>query len=126
MRRLLILSLLSISLSTWGQRFSTFIETPRASISGISVLVTDSSEVRGSLFNEFGITALDFTYLPSKNKVRLHSVMSALDHWYIRRILRRDLRQIVPSLISTPSQSLNLKISQISYSFTPLPNDPEE
>ena len=126
MRRLLILSLLSISLSTWGQRFSTFIETPRASISGICVLVTDSSEVRGSLFNEFGITALDFTYLPSKNKVRLHSVMSALDHWYIRRILRRDLRQIVPSLISTPSQSLNLKISQISYSFTPLPNDPEE
>ena len=126
MRRLLILSLLSISLSTWGQRFSTFIETPRASISGICVLVTDSSEVRGSLFNEFGITALDFTFLPSKNKVRLHSVMSALDHWYIRRILRRDLRQIVPSLISTPSQSLNLKISQISYSFTPLPNDPEE
>lgn len=126
MRRLLILSLLSISLSTWGQRFSTFIETPRASISGICVLVTDSSEVRGSLFNEFGITALDFTFLPSKNKVRLYSVMSALDHWYIRRILRRDLRQIVPSLISTPSQSLNLKISQISYSFTPLPNDPEE
>ena len=126
MRRLLILSLLSISLSTWGQRFSTFIETPRASISGICVLVTDSSEVRGSLFNEFGITALDFTYLPSKNKVRLHSVMSALDHWYIRRILRRDLRQIVPSLLNAPSQSLNLKISQISYSFTPLPNDPEE
>ena len=126
MRRVLILSLLSISLSTWGQRFSTFIETPRASISGICVLVTDSSEVRGSLFNEFGITALDFTFLPSKNKVRLHSVMSALDHWYIRRILRRDLRQIVPSLLSAPSQSLNLKISQISYSFTPLPNDPEE
>ena len=126
MRRLLILSLLSISLSTWGQRFSTFIETPRASISGICVLVTDSSEVRGSLFNEFGITALDFTYLPSKNKVRLHSVMSALDHWYIRRILRRDFRQIVPGLLSAPSQPLNLKISQISYSFTPLPNDPEE
>lgn len=126
MRRLLILSLLSISLSTWGQRFSTFIETPRAGISGICVLVTDSSEVRGSLFNEFGITALDFTYLPSKNKVRLHSVMSALDHWYIRRILRRDFRQIVPGLLSAPSQPLNLKISQISYSFTPLPNDPEE
>jgi len=126
MRRLLILSLLSISLCTWGQRFSTFIETPRASISGIFVLVTDSSEVCGSLFNEFGITALDFTYLPSKNKVRLHSVMSALDHWYIRRILRRDLRQIVPNLLGAPSQSFNLKISQISYSFTPLPNDPEE
>jgi hypothetical protein len=126
MRRLLILSLLSISLCTWGQRFSTFIETPRASISGICVLVTDSSEVCGSLFNEFGITALDFTYLPSKNKVRLHSVMSALDHWYIRRILRRDLRQIIPNLLGAPSQSFNLKISQISYSFTPLPNDPEE
>ena len=114
--------------SAEGERakYSAYIEMPKGYVSGICVLLKEEGVVKGSLFNEFGFTALDFTYLPSKNKVRLHSVMSALDHWYIRRILRRDLRQIIPNLLGAPSQSFNLKISQISYSFTPLPNDPEE
>jgi len=128
MRRLLILSLLWISLTAWGQRYSAFIETSRASISGICVLVSDStSTIRGSLFNEFGITALDFTYVPAREKVRLHSVMPALDHWYIRRVLRRDLRQIVPLLTGADKSVTHTNERyHITYTFTPLPDDSEE
>ena len=116
MRRLLILSLLSISLCTWGQRFSTFIETPRASISGICVLVTDSSEVCGSLFNEFGITALDFTYNPERDKIKLHSVMKMMDKWYIRKVLKKDLRQVMKALMKGESEYTNQR-QHIVYRF---------
>ncbi len=120
MRRLLLLCLLLISLAAQAQsRYSAFIETPKASVSGILVLATVDGEVRGSLFNEFGLTALSFTYQPAKDKVRLHTVLPALDKWYIRRVLRRDLRQLLHRLQQGQTTYENPRY-HITYTFTPL------
>ena len=69
-------------------------------VSGICVLHREGDKIHGSLFNEFGITALGFTYWPEKKKVKLHTVMKMMDKWYIRRILKKDLRQLMEVLRS--------------------------
>ena len=124
MRRLLLLTLLSISLCTWAQspvsrRYTALVETPRAAISGICILAGDSTELRGSLFNEFGITALEFTWLRKRDKVRLHSVMPALDKWYIRRTLRRDLRHLLLRLEQGEGSYENTR-HHIKYTLIPI------
>lgn len=131
MQRFLLLSLLSISMAATAVslpresigedtvRYSAYIETPRAAVSGICILVSDSTEIRGCLFNEFGITALEFTYNRRKDKVRLHTVLPALDRWYIRRTLRRDLRQLLLHLQQGDGTYENSRY-HIKYTLTPL------
>lgn len=60
-------------------------------VSGICVIKANQNGLAGSLVNEFGIKALDFTYDAVSHKVKLHSIIKFLDKWYIRRILRKDL-----------------------------------
>ena len=101
-------------------QYSTAIETPRAYISGICILQNDGSEVRGSLFNEFGISALDFTYYIASHKVKLHSVAKMLDKWYIRRVLRKDLGQLMARLEQGITEYENTK-HHLRYRLTPMP-----
>ena len=54
---------------------------------------------RGVIFNEFGITALEFTYHPSAKKVKLVQVIKMLDKWYIRRVLKKDLQCVIENLL---------------------------
>ena len=61
-------------------KFSTTIEMSKGYLSGISVLVRETDVFRGVLFNEFGITALEFTYNPQKKKVKLEQVIAMLDN----------------------------------------------
>ena len=79
-------------------RFTAYIELPKAYISGVCILVNDEGLIKGSLFNEFGVSALDFTYNPERKKVKLHHVMKMMDKWYIRYVLRKDLAQLMQRL----------------------------
>lgn len=120
MRRLLLLSLLSISLHAAGQRrYAAYIDTPRGTVSGICAMAADSVETHGVLFNEFGITALEFSWHRAKDKVRLHQLLPALDRWYIRRTLRRDLRHLLHRLQQGDSTYVNRR-RHITYTLTPL------
>jgi len=92
---------------------------PRGYVSGLLLLRCEDQTVKGSLFNEFGITALDFTYDRRKDKVRLHSVVKMMDRWYIRRVLRRDLREVMKRLEQGDSIYENSK-HHIHYKFTPM------
>ena len=110
MKRLLQICLLLISLLTTtgaqgllpeegsNMRYRAYIEMPKGYVSGICILQHEGNEIRGCLFNEFGITALDFTYNIDKRKIRLGNVMNMLDKWYIRRILKKDLRGLMDKL----------------------------
>ena len=119
MRRLLLALLLLSSLQAFSQRYSAYIEMPRGYVSGMLVLLHEEETVKGSLFNEFGITALDFTYDRRKDKVKLHSVVKMMDRWYIRRVLRRDLREVLKGLEQGDSIYED-KRYHINYKFTPL------
>lgn len=98
-------------------KFSTNIEMSKGYLSGISVLVRETDVFRGVLFNEFGITALEFTYNPQKKKVKLEQVIAMLDKWYIRRVIKKDLQCVIENLLKGISQYKDEKY-HISYKFS--------
>ena len=95
-------------------KYNAYIEMPRSYVSGIMILMNDNNEIKGSLFNEFGVTALDFSYLPKKNKVKLHNVVKMMDKWYIRRVLRKDIAQLMSLLYNGKTEYQNTR-RNISY-----------
>ena len=104
--------------SAEGERakYSAYIEMPKGYVSGICVLLKEEGVVKGSLFNEFGFTALDFTYHPERDKIKLHSVMKMMDKWYIRKVLKKDLRQVMKALMKGESEYTNQR-QHIVYRF---------
>ena len=103
-------------------KYNAYIEMPRSYVSGIMILMNDNNEIKGSLFNEFGVTALDFSYFPKKNKVKLHNVVSMMDKWYIRRVLRKDLAHMMTCL-QTGETAYQNERHHITYKFTPLADE---
>lgn len=106
-------------------RFSATVEMSRGYLSGVCVLLREGDEVRGCLFNEFGISAIDFTYSVRKDKVRLHSVIAMLDRWYIRRVLKKDLRELMHRLQQGETTYRDERY-KIDYRFTPLAEAPDD
>lgn len=102
-------------------RYDAYIEMPHAYISGICILLNDGQVIKGSLINEFGLTAIDFIYYPKKEKVKLCSVFGAMDKWYIHRVLRKDLAQLLQCLKQGETQYIN-KRRNITYNFKPVDN----
>ena len=104
--------------SAEGERakYAAYIEMPKAYVSGICVLLQEDGLIKGSLFNEFGITALDFTYNPQRDKIKLHSVMKMMDKWYIRKVLKKDLRQVLKTLKEGQTEYTNQR-RHIVYRF---------
>lgn len=104
--------------SAEGERakYAAYIEMPKVYVSGICVLLQEDGLIKGSLFNEFGITALDFTYNPQRDKIKLHSVMKMMDKWYIRKVLKKDLRQVMKTLKEGQTEYTNQR-RHIVYRF---------
>ncbi len=98
-------------------KYAATIEMKKGYISGICILASEDDCYRGVIFNEFGITAIEFTY--SKKKVKLGNVIKMLDKWYIKRVLRRDLAQVVENLLNGISTYKDKKYN-IEYKFTAL------
>ena len=105
-------------------RYTAYIEMPKAYISGLCIMANDGQDVNGCLFNEFGLSSIAFSYSLAKDKVTLHEVIPMLDKWYIRRVLRKDLRQLIHCLQQGGTQYQN-KRRKITYTLTPLVADGE-
>ena len=110
-----------------------YIELPRGYLSGVCIMRCAGDTLRGSIFNEFGVSAMDFVYDRRKDRVRLLSVMKMMDRWYIRRTLRSDLRRLLRSMNAGEGEYRNER-RHILYRFTPMadslntphPHDTEE
>ncbi|MCR5579377.1 MAG: hypothetical protein K6F74_09265 [Prevotella sp.] len=100
-------------------RYTAYIEMEKGYVSGICILHRDGDTVHGSLFNEFGITALDFTYRLERKKVKLHTVMPMMNKWYIRKVLKKDLRQLMTGLQNGETTWKDERY-HIEYQLTPL------
>lgn len=103
-------------------RYTAIIQMPNAYISGICILLNEDGVIKGCLFNEFGITALDFTFNPKLRKVELHHIVEIMDKWYIRRVLRKDLVRLMSSLQRGESTYYN-EHRNITYQFVPIANE---
>lgn len=79
-------------------RYTANVDMPKGYISGICTLMRQDQTILGSIFNEFGVTMISFVYYPSKDKVKLLSLNDKLDKWYIRRVMKADLRQLMHTL----------------------------
>lgn len=112
--------------STQGEKakYSAYIDMPQGYVSGVCVLFKEGTVIRGSLFNEFGITALNFSYDIKKEKIKLYSVVKLMDKWYIKRILKKDLKQLMKCLQKGESVYQDEKY-HITYSFSTLNTEEE-
>lgn len=106
-------------------KYAATIEMPKGYVSGICVLVTEDGVIKGSMFNEFGISSMDFVYRHGEKKVKFVNVIKMLDKWYIKRVLGRDMAHVVENLLSGISTYRNEKY-KIDYKFTILKDATEE
>lgn len=126
------------------QRYSFQIETNKAFVSGLLLTNENDEDINGSMINEFGVSAIDFTYSKKKQKIKLLNVVSFLNKWYIKMVLKNDLKFCLHILYGIPFNSkknydvvrngdtvsiINHK-RNLKYTFTPLnlkdPNDSEK
>ena len=118
------LPLISLFLLLWLQpcvaqrEYHLLMQVKGQEVTGICVIdsVADGGLV-GTVINEFGAKAFDFTY-NNKGKVKVLNVVAFLDKWYIRRVLRRDLAKILPTL--PKDEESCYKRRWITYTFPPI------
>ena len=103
-------------------KYATTIELSKGYLSGITIMVREADVYHGVLFNEFGITALEFTYQPQTKKVELIEVIAMLDKWYIRRVLKIDLQHVMGNLLKGNPTYKDEKY-HISYKFSLMSNE---
>lgn len=103
-------------------RYKAMIEMPKAYIGGVCIMYNDSTHINASIFNEFGISALDFSYDLKTDKVKLHYVMKLLDRWYVKRVLKKDLRNLIHNLQAGLGEYRNNKY-KLTYTLFPISND---
>lgn len=97
-------------------KYSVFIEMPKGYISGICVMVNDGKNLNGSIFNEFGISSLSFSYDKAKHKVKLIAVIKMLNKWYIKRVLKKDICLVIENLENNVEEYYDEK-HKIKYRF---------
>ncbi len=96
------------------ETYNIEIKTSRMTVSGLCRILYQEEETRGVIFNEFGITFAEFSYFPSNKRVKLHSVISFLNKWYIRKVLRKDISRLMRSLPADKTDYQN-KRRKITY-----------
>lgn len=107
-------------------KLNASIEFPRGGMTGICAMRYEGGVMKGCLFNEFGISALDFTYRPEKRKVRIEHAIKMLNKWYIKRVLRQDLLHVIDALAQGDTTYVNAK-RHITYQFsTMIPDETQE
>jgi len=107
-----------------SRRYGVLIEVDRAAISGVCIMRERDEQILGAIVNEFGVTAFGFSYKPKTGRVRVVNVIPQLDRWYIRHVLRRNIRAMMPNLMA---QQLDKEYEyyndryKIRYRFMPMP-----
>ena len=98
-------------------RYNLQIEMRESYLSGICILINQKGMIFSSIVNEFGISLVDFTYSEKRNKVKIHNVIKPLDHWYMKRILRRSLKRMLKEMKLGNTEYVDKK-NRVKYFFT--------
>lgn len=113
-------------------RYSVQIDIRNAYISGVCIMRREPQQVTASIVNEFGVSALTYRYDRAKQKVKILSIMKKMDRWYVKRMLRKDLKVVMQQLLNgdeaTEDRSVTYenKKYKIKYNYTPLTNEVKE
>ncbi|MDL2252000.1 hypothetical protein LJC12_04035 [Odoribacter sp. OttesenSCG-928-J03] len=66
-----------------------------AEITGICIVKKQEESIVGSVINEFGIKAFDFRYDRKSKKISLLNVISFMDKWYIKKVIKSDWKYLL-------------------------------
>ena len=104
-----------------NRNYRVNIEIGKGYISGICAVQQRGEERILSVVNEFGVSALPCRY-DSRKPLRIVSILKPLDKFYIKRVLRQDLSEILPRLLGADKEEVKHKNKRygISYHFTPI------
>ncbi len=123
----LLLSLLLLCNTAYAQlqaeghtnEYKAEIEVRDSYISGVAVLSCSNDTVTGCIFNEFGVSVISFRYHRVRQKVRILDIQKRLDRWYIRRVLRKDILNLMKEMEGGRNEYYDSKY-RIKLKFTPL------
>lgn len=104
------------SATTWSAQ----ITMPRGSLSGLCVVRVERDSLIGAMINEFGVQAFDFHYERVSQKLRLQHLIPPLNRFFLRRIIKRDVRTFAP-YFATGRAFVHENRHGIHYEFSPLP-----
>lgn len=96
--------------------YKMYIEFGKGYLSGICILGKENNIIKSSIINEFGVSIMDFTYDMKKDKVKLMYVMNTLNKWYIKRVLKKDLKEVVHLMQNGENEYRNNK-RKLYYQF---------
>lgn len=116
------------------ERYAFQIERTNSVVLGILITSEDNDEIRGSMINEFGVSALNLIYKKKNEKIKILNVISFLNKWYIKRVLKNDLKYCLHILYGIPlKEKSNYEVVKsleqtsiinnkwhLKYTFTPL------
>lgn len=129
-----LLFLLLPCCATESREYNLLMDVRGREITSICMMnIEEDGSIVGTVVNEMGVKAFDFTYANGKAKVI--NVLGPLNKWYIRKVLRKDFNFILSnisknqnvvwkkrSMTVSPNGDIIIKNDRfnISYTFTPM------
>ena len=129
-----LLLLLLPCCDTESREYNLLMDVRGREITSICMMnIEEDGSIVGTVVNEMGVKAFDFTYANGKAKVI--NVLGPLNKWYIRKVLRKDFSFILSnisknqnvvwkkrSMTVSPNGDIVIKNDRfnISYTFTPM------
>lgn len=104
-------------------RYTVAITFKTASFSGICVVKNIGTQIAGTIVNEFGIRAFDFTMNRDRRRVKLLAVMKPIDKCLIRKAIARDLKRLfnattTDEYVSVDGDKITMRRPGRSYTFS--------
>ena len=104
-------------------RYTVAITFKTASFSGICVVKNIGTQIAGTIVNEFGIRAFDFTMNRDRRRVKLLNVMKPIDKCLIRKAIARDLKRLfnattTDGYVSVDGEKIIMRRPSRSYTFS--------
>ncbi len=106
--------------SLTNSRYTVQMDIRDAYISGVCIMHQEEDIITASIMNEFGVSALTYRYNTKNDKVKILSIVKQMDKWYIKRILKKDLKTIMHKMPINETLIYENKKYHIKYLFTPL------
>jgi hypothetical protein len=126
----------SYAQDTLSSEYNLLMQIRGREITAICIMEAQADQsIVGTVVNEFGVKAFDFSY--SGAKAKIFNVIAPLDKWYIRKVLRGDFAFILSNINSgqdavkkkrrlTHLSNGDISVSndryKIHYTFTPMPS----
>lgn len=97
--------------------YNVQIEFHESYLSGMCIMKNQEGDIIASVVNEFGISLIDFTYSEKKDKVKIYRVIKPLNRWYIKRALKRGIKNMLKMMKLGGSKYIDKK-NNLTYIFT--------